>query len=149
MSGEQRETGRIPRTMECHLTSDLCDSCVPGDTVAVTAIVRVANESKDEAKTPMLQPDWLVKFVFELSFLFDAATPRGNKDQCMFLIYLEAVSVSNNKGTLLPSVCFSLQLELFAAKTLHFFVSESARRCVIIRSAAEVGSGVDRVWHRR
>lgn len=24
---------------------------------------------------------------------------RGNKDQCMFLIYLEAISVSNNKGT--------------------------------------------------
>lgn len=127
MSGEQRETGRIPRTMECHLTSDLCDSCVPGDTVAVTAIVRVANESKDVAKTPMLQTDWLVKFAVVLSFLFDAATPRGNKDQCMFLIYLEAVSVSNNKGTLLPSVCFSLQLELFAAKTPHFFVSESAR----------------------
>lgn len=50
MSGEQRETGRIPRTMECHLTSDLCDSCVPGDTVAVTAIVRVANESTDIVK---------------------------------------------------------------------------------------------------
>lgn len=57
MSGEQRETGRIPRTMECHLTSDLCDSCVPGDTVAVTAIVRVANESTDIAETPILQPD--------------------------------------------------------------------------------------------
>lgn len=70
MSGEQRETGRIPRTMECHLTSDLCDSCVPGDTVAVTAIVRVANESKEVAKTPMLQPDWLVEFAVGLSFLF-------------------------------------------------------------------------------
>lgn len=57
MCGEQRETGRIPRTMECHLTSDLCDSCVPGDTVAVTAIVRVANESKDIVETPTLHPD--------------------------------------------------------------------------------------------
>lgn len=50
MGGEQREAGRIPRTMECHLTSDLCDSCVPGDTVTVTAIVRVANEGTDPAK---------------------------------------------------------------------------------------------------
>uniref|UniRef100_A0A3B4FGE6 DNA helicase MCM8 n=1 Tax=Pundamilia nyererei TaxID=303518 RepID=A0A3B4FGE6_9CICH len=65
ISGEQRETGRIPRTVECHLTSDLCDSCVPGDTVTVTGIVRVSND--------------------------------GNKDQCMFLLYIEATSVSNTK----------------------------------------------------
>uniref|UniRef100_A0A3Q1EVT5 DNA helicase MCM8 n=1 Tax=Acanthochromis polyacanthus TaxID=80966 RepID=A0A3Q1EVT5_9TELE len=67
MGGEQRETGRIPRTVECHLTSDLCDSCVPGDTVTVTGIVRVIND--------------------------------GNKDQCMFLLYIEATSVSNSKGS--------------------------------------------------
>uniref|UniRef100_A0A3P9K0Q7 DNA helicase MCM8 n=1 Tax=Oryzias latipes TaxID=8090 RepID=A0A3P9K0Q7_ORYLA len=66
MGGEQRETGRIPRTVECHLTSDLCDSCVPGDTVIVTGIVRVNND--------------------------------GNKDQCMFLLYIDATSVSNTKG---------------------------------------------------
>jgi DNA helicase MCM8 len=42
--GEQREAGRIPRTVECQLTSDLCDSCVPGDTVTVTGIVRVASD---------------------------------------------------------------------------------------------------------
>ncbi|KAL7383307.1 hypothetical protein ABVT39_008382 [Epinephelus coioides] len=70
MGGEQRETGRIPRTVECHLTSDLCDSCVPGDTVTVTGIVRVTNDG----------------------------ISRGNKDQCMFLLYLEATSVSNTKG---------------------------------------------------
>uniref|UniRef100_A0A3P8RDN3 DNA helicase MCM8 n=1 Tax=Astatotilapia calliptera TaxID=8154 RepID=A0A3P8RDN3_ASTCA len=66
ISGEQRETGRIPRTVECHLTSDLCDSCVPGDTVTVTGIVRVSNDGSS----------------------------RGNKDQCMFLLYIEATSVS-------------------------------------------------------
>ncbi|XP_051815675.1 DNA helicase MCM8 [Acanthochromis polyacanthus] len=70
MGGEQRETGRIPRTVECHLTSDLCDSCVPGDTVTVTGIVRVINDGSS----------------------------RGNKDQCMFLLYIEATSVSNSKG---------------------------------------------------
>ncbi|XP_029377008.1 DNA helicase MCM8 [Echeneis naucrates] len=70
VSGEQRETGRIPRTVECHLTADLCDSSVPGDTVTVTGIVRVTNDG----------------------------TSRGNKDQCMFLLYLEATSVSNAKG---------------------------------------------------
>uniref|UniRef100_A0A8C6UNV8 DNA helicase MCM8 n=1 Tax=Neogobius melanostomus TaxID=47308 RepID=A0A8C6UNV8_9GOBI len=74
IGGEQREAGRIPRTVECHLTSDLCDSCVPGDTVTVTGIVRVTKDGK------------------------------GNKDQCMFLLYLEATSVSNTKGGLLMSV---------------------------------------------
>ncbi|XP_038127120.1 DNA helicase MCM8 [Cyprinodon tularosa] len=75
VGGEQRETGRIPRTVECHLTSDLCDSCVPGDTVTVTGIVRVINDG----------------------------TTRGNKDQCMFLLYIEAISVSNSKGKLSKS----------------------------------------------
>ncbi|KAM4729618.1 DNA helicase MCM8 isoform 2-T2 [Anableps anableps] len=75
MGGEQRETGRIPRTVECHLTSDLCDSCVPGDTVTVAGIVRVINDGSS----------------------------RGNKDQCMFLLYIEATSVSNTKGQLSKS----------------------------------------------
>lgn len=70
IGGEQRETGRIPRTVECHLTSDLCDSCVPGDTVTVTGIVRVTSDG----------------------------TSRGNKDQCVFLLYIDATSVSNTKG---------------------------------------------------
>ncbi|XP_062422696.1 DNA helicase MCM8 [Pungitius pungitius] len=70
MGGEQRETGRIPRTVECHLTSDLCDSCVPGDAVTVTGVVRVTNDGSS----------------------------RANKDQCMFLLYIEATSVSNSKG---------------------------------------------------
>uniref|UniRef100_A0A3P9N8Q9 DNA helicase MCM8 n=1 Tax=Poecilia reticulata TaxID=8081 RepID=A0A3P9N8Q9_POERE len=89
VGGEQRETGRIPRTVECHLTSDLCDSCVPGDAVTVTGIVRVIND--------------------------------GNKDQCMFLLYIEATSVSNTKGQL--SKCgggeeFSLK-ELYAIQEIQ------------------------------
>ncbi|XP_034041317.1 DNA helicase MCM8 [Thalassophryne amazonica] len=70
MGGEQREAARIPRTVECHLTSDLCDSCVPGDTITVTGIVRVTNDG----------------------------SARGNRDQCMFLLYIDATSVSNTKG---------------------------------------------------
>ncbi|XP_015800528.3 DNA helicase MCM8 [Nothobranchius furzeri] len=75
MGGEQRETGRIPRTVECHLTSDLCDSCVPGDTITLAGIVRVINDGSS----------------------------RGNKDQCMFLLYIDATSVSNTKGQLSKS----------------------------------------------
>ncbi|XP_010904530.1 DNA helicase MCM8 [Esox lucius] len=70
IGGEQREAGRIPRTVECHLTSDLCDSAVPGDTVTITGIVRVSQEDGS----------------------------KGKKDKCMFLLYIEANSVSNSKG---------------------------------------------------
>lgn len=43
MSDDQREAGRIPRTIECELVHDLVDSCVPGDTVTITGIVKVSN----------------------------------------------------------------------------------------------------------
>uniref|UniRef100_A0A9J8CA36 DNA helicase n=1 Tax=Cyprinus carpio carpio TaxID=630221 RepID=A0A9J8CA36_CYPCA len=44
MSGDQRESGRIPRTIECELTQDLVDSCVPGDKVTITGVIKVSNK---------------------------------------------------------------------------------------------------------
>ncbi|XP_071080734.1 DNA helicase MCM8-like [Haliotis cracherodii] len=69
--GGQKESGRIPRTIDCELTADLVDSCVPGDIVTVSGIVKV--NSLEEGK-------------------------GRNKDKCMFLLYLHANSVSNLKG---------------------------------------------------
>uniref|UniRef100_A0A673CVF9 DNA helicase MCM8 n=1 Tax=Sphaeramia orbicularis TaxID=375764 RepID=A0A673CVF9_9TELE len=91
IGGEQREAGRIPRTVECHLTSDLCDSCVPGDTVTVTGIVRVTKDG----------------------------THKGNKDQCMFLLYIEATSVSNTKGRTPASELIKLDFTEFSLKELY------------------------------
>ncbi|XP_052039669.1 DNA helicase MCM8 [Apodemus sylvaticus] len=71
MSDAQREAGRIPRTIECELVHDLVDSCVPGDTVTVTGIVKVSNTEEGS---------------------------RNKNDKCMFLLYIEANSVSNSKG---------------------------------------------------
>ncbi|XP_065748057.1 DNA helicase MCM8 isoform X3 [Phocoena phocoena] len=71
MSDDQREAGRIPRTIECELVHDLVDSCVPGDTVTITGVVKVSNA--DEGS-------------------------RNKNDKCMFLLYIEANSVSNSKG---------------------------------------------------
>ncbi|XP_076834434.1 DNA helicase MCM8 [Brachyhypopomus gauderio] len=68
---DQRESGRIPRTIECELTQDLVDSCVPGDMVTITGVIKVSNEE---------------------------GTTRNKKDRCMFLLYIEANSVSNSKG---------------------------------------------------
>ncbi|KAK7807743.1 hypothetical protein U0070_026151, partial [Myodes glareolus] len=71
MSDAQREAGRIPRTIECELAHDLVDSCVPGDTVTITGIVKVSNTEEGS---------------------------RNKNDKCMFLLYIEANSVSNSKG---------------------------------------------------
>ncbi|XP_067900466.1 DNA helicase MCM8 isoform X1 [Heterodontus francisci] len=71
-SDDKRDAGRIPRTIECELIQDLVDSCVPGDMVTVTGIVKVANSS--EGKT------------------------RNKDDKCMFFLYIEANSISNGKG---------------------------------------------------
>ncbi|NXP43899.1 MCM8 helicase, partial [Heliornis fulica] len=72
MSDDQRETGRIPRTIECELVQDLVDSCVPGDIVTITGIVKVSSTEE--------------------------GTSKNKNDKCMFLLYIEANSVSNSKG---------------------------------------------------
>lgn len=48
MADDQREAGRIPRAIECELVQDLVDSCVPGDMVTITGIVKVS--STEEGK---------------------------------------------------------------------------------------------------
>ncbi|NWU98785.1 MCM8 helicase, partial [Upupa epops] len=72
MSDDQREAGRIPRAIECELVQDLVDSCVPGDTVTITGIVKVLSSEE--------------------------GTSKNKNDKCIFLLYIEANSVSNSKG---------------------------------------------------
>ncbi|EDQ88139.1 uncharacterized protein MONBRDRAFT_9453 [Monosiga brevicollis MX1] len=47
---EQREAGRVPRTVEVELFADQVDRCKPGDVVMVSGEVRVANT--DQGKRP-------------------------------------------------------------------------------------------------
>ncbi len=44
---DKREVGRIPRMIDCELMSDLVDSCVPGDVVTVTAVVKATDSNED------------------------------------------------------------------------------------------------------
>lgn len=37
----------MPRTVECELSEDLVDVCIPGDVVTVTGIIRVINNYMD------------------------------------------------------------------------------------------------------
>lgn len=37
VTDESREDGRMPRTIECELTDDLVDKCIPGDEVGLVS----------------------------------------------------------------------------------------------------------------
>ncbi|XP_047500985.1 DNA helicase MCM8-like [Penaeus chinensis] len=71
ISDDQREGGRVPRTVECEVREDLVDSCVPGDMITITGIVKVSQSQEG----------------------------KGNKgDKCMFMLYIDATSVTNCKS---------------------------------------------------
>ncbi|KAI3442971.1 DNA helicase [Psidium guajava] len=75
LKSESHEEGRVPRTVECELTEDLVDACIPGDVVTVTGYVKVINNYMDigggKSKT---------------------------KNQGFYYLYLEAVSLRNSKS---------------------------------------------------
>ncbi|XP_002156618.2 DNA helicase MCM8 [Hydra vulgaris] len=72
ISDEHREAGRIPRTVECELTSGLVDSCVPGDVITCTGIVKVTSEENNMGKTI---------------------------DTSIYILYIHAISITNNKDS--------------------------------------------------
>ncbi|KAL8140722.1 hypothetical protein V2J09_006743 [Rumex salicifolius] len=71
---ENHEEGRVPRTVECELTEDLVDACIPGDIVTVTGIIRQIN-----------------------NFMDIGGGKSKNKHQGLYYLYIEAVSVKNSK----------------------------------------------------
>jgi DNA helicase MCM8 len=48
--GEQNEAGRVPRAVECELTSDLVDVAVPGELVTVSGVVKVESVEPERRK---------------------------------------------------------------------------------------------------
>ncbi|KAG6550803.1 hypothetical protein Mapa_007707 [Marchantia paleacea] len=66
------EEGRIPRTVDCELTEDLVDACVPADVVTVCGIVKTFNTDADAGKA------------------------KGKGDG-LFYLCIEAVSIVNSK----------------------------------------------------
>ncbi|KAG8085875.1 hypothetical protein GUJ93_ZPchr0010g9372 [Zizania palustris] len=74
-SSEGHEEGRVPRTIECELTEDLVDCCIPGEIVTITGIVKVLNNYMDVG----------------------GGKSKG-KNQGLYYLYLEAISVRNTKA---------------------------------------------------
>ncbi|DBA93068.1 TPA: DNA replication licensing factor mcm8, variant 3 [Trebouxia sp. C0005] len=74
---DKEEAGRVPRTLEVELTRDLVDSCSAGDLVTVLGIVKVLSTDAE-------------------------AGGKGSKGtagkRSLFLLYLDAVSVVNQRG---------------------------------------------------
>lgn len=72
-SDDQRESGRVPRTIECELTNDLVYTCIPGDIVTITGIVKkkICNSNKQNTQS---------------------------KESNIFLQYIEVISIQNSKN---------------------------------------------------
>ncbi|GMH34114.1 hypothetical protein BSKO_01948 [Bryopsis sp. KO-2023] len=76
LGADKQEEGRIPRTVEVELTNDLVDCCVAGDVVTVLGLVKVINTEANGG----------------------GKLSRGSKQSdCLFLLYLEAISVMNRR----------------------------------------------------
>lgn len=88
---EQCEGGRIPRTIECEVSDELVNCCTPGDDITVTGVIRVRN-SDDNTK---------------------------GKQPSMFLLYMDVVSIVNNKNqTAGTTIEFSLK-DYYAIQKIH------------------------------
>ncbi|KAL6610353.1 hypothetical protein ACP70R_040322 [Stipagrostis hirtigluma subsp. patula] len=74
-SADNHEEGQVPRTVECELTEDLVDCCIPGEIVTVTGIVNVLNSYTDVG-----------------------GGKYKSRSQGLYYLYLEAVSVRNLKS---------------------------------------------------
>ncbi|KAJ6923018.1 DNA helicase MCM8 [Populus alba x Populus x berolinensis] len=112
LRSEDHEEGRVPRTVECELTEDLVDACIPGDVVTVTGIIKTFNSCLDTG-----------------------GGKSKNKNQGFYYLYLEVVSIKNSKlqstsDNLQDSKCNARATELsdlfsFSPRDLEFIVKFS------------------------
>ncbi|KAJ8924425.1 hypothetical protein NQ315_007221 [Exocentrus adspersus] len=70
VTSQESENAKVPRSLECELMEDLVKSCIPGDDITITGIIKVRDPNSNSSK---------------------------NKQNTIFNLYLEAVSVYNNK----------------------------------------------------
>ncbi|XP_041975315.1 DNA helicase MCM8-like [Aricia agestis] len=88
----QSSTGTIPKSIEVELLGDLVGCTRPGDFLSVTGIVQVRNETK--------------------------GGDDGKKAARLLLLYIEAISVQNDKNISNPTVSFTLK-DYYAIQEIH------------------------------
>ncbi|KAK6943754.1 MCM, AAA-lid domain [Dillenia turbinata] len=121
LKSEHHEEGRVPRTVECELTEDLVDACIPGDVVTVTGIVRVINNYMDIG-----------------------GGKSKSKNQAFFYLYLEAVSIRNSKSQSIPEELQDSNADTRANGLYDLFSFSPRDLEFIVKFSEEHGSDVFR-----
>ncbi|KAF3442091.1 hypothetical protein FNV43_RR16007 [Rhamnella rubrinervis] len=117
LKSEDHEEGRVPRTVECELTEDLVDACIPGDVVTVTGIIRVINNYMD----------------------IGGGKSKG-KNQGFYYLYLEAISIKNSKSQCTPEDFNNSNSNARSTELFDLFSFSSRDLEFIVKFSEEYGS---------
>ncbi|KAG5550000.1 hypothetical protein RHGRI_015086 [Rhododendron griersonianum] len=121
LKSEHHEEGRVPRTVECELTEDLVDACIPGDVVTVTGIIRVINNYMDIG-----------------------GGKSKSKNQGLYYLYLEVVSIKNSKSQSQPEDLQDGDADARATELFDLFTFSQKDLEFVIEYSGKNGSDVFR-----
>ncbi|XAR69032.1 DNA helicase [Bertholletia excelsa] len=121
LKSEHHEEGRVPRTVECELTEDLVDACIPGDVVTVTGIIRVINNYMD----------------------IGGGKSKG-KNQGLYYLYLEVVSITNSKTQSLPEDFQGRNADVRSTEIFDLFTFSPRDLEFIVKFSEEYSSDIFR-----
>ncbi|EYU41631.1 hypothetical protein MIMGU_mgv1a026728mg, partial [Erythranthe guttata] len=112
---------RVPRTVDCEMTEDLVDACIPGDVVTVTGIIRVINNYMD----------------------IGGGKSKG-KNQSLYYLYLDVVSIINSKSQSAPEDMQHTDSNARATEHLDLYSFSPRDLEFIVKFSEEHGSDVFR-----
>nr|KJB16810.1 hypothetical protein B456_002G248900 [Gossypium raimondii] len=121
LKSEDHEEGRVPRTVECELTEDLVDLCIPGDVATVTGIIRVINNYMD----------------------IGGGKSKG-RNQGFYYLYIEAVSIKNSKSLSVTEDMEDSNSDARAKELVDLFSFSPRDLEFIVKFSKEHGSDVFR-----
>uniref|UniRef100_A0A5B7BZM9 Probable DNA helicase MCM8 n=1 Tax=Davidia involucrata TaxID=16924 RepID=A0A5B7BZM9_DAVIN len=121
LKSEHHEEGRVPRTVECELTEDLVDACIPGDVVTVTGIIRVINNYMDIG-----------------------GGKSKSKNQGLYYLYLEVVSIKNSKSQSMPDDLQDTNADARATELFDLFSFSPRDLEFIVKFSEEHGPAIFR-----
>ncbi|KAK9891070.1 hypothetical protein WA026_013395 [Henosepilachna vigintioctopunctata] len=84
VGNDQYESGRTPRTLECELTEELVYSCMPGDDITITGIIKVKKES-NVAKNN--QPSLFSMYINGIHVVNNKNRNQGSYGACERIIF--------------------------------------------------------------
>ncbi|XP_010253506.1 PREDICTED: probable DNA helicase MCM8 isoform X2 [Nelumbo nucifera] len=121
LKSEHHEEGRVPRTVECELTEDLVDACIPGDVVTVTGIIKVINNYMDVG-----------------------GGKSKSKNQGLYYLYLEAVSIINSKSQSVSEDLQDTSANIRTTEMLDLYSFSQRDLEFIVKFSEEHGSDIFR-----